>query len=242
MVHRFPRAVLGAVLAAGLLAAPAQASTSSRIDVKLRAAERALDRASSADDAAAIASALSTVRRNLASAQKTALRKPSPAVFGRVARADGEVVTTTAALYDAQTGDTVTAISTTLKAALDGRDAIVAAINAMTDKSGYARVLAAINDDATGEADDIADALADDELTDEAKAALNAAATQVAATAAAAPAASGDDAGYPGAGDDEGCPPGQRGDDDAQYPGTATQTAGDAEGQGSGRPRGGRRS
>ena len=90
---------------------------------------------------------------------------------------------TTAALYDGQTGDAVTAITTTLKAALDGRDAIVAAINAMTDKSGYARVLAAINDDATDEADDIADALADDELTDEAKAALNAAATQVAATA-----------------------------------------------------------
>ncbi len=132
-------------------------------------------------------------------------------------------MSTTVALYDGQTGDAVTAITTTLKAGLDGRDAIVAAINALSDKSGYTQVLARIHADATDEAGDIADALADDELTDEAKAALNAAATQATATAAAAPGASGGDADYPGSGGDGDrgdCPPGQRGDDDAQYPGS----------------------
>jgi hypothetical protein len=230
MVHRL---VLGALLAAGLLAAPAHASTSSRIDVKLRAAERALDRASSSDDAAGIASALSSARRNLASATKTALRKPSPQVFGRVAAVDGDAVTTTVALFDGQSGDTVTALSTTLKAALDGRDSIVAAINALADKSDYARVLDRIHADATDEATDIADTLLDDELTDEAKTALNAAATQVGATAAAAPATSddSDDADYPVAGRD--CP--DRGDDPIQTAG------GPGEGRGFGGPRGGRR-
>ena len=228
MVHRFPRVVLGALLAAGLLAAPAQAKSSSRIDVKLRAADRALDRASSGDD---IAAALATVRRNVASARKTALRKPAPETLGRIARFDGAVVTTTVALFDGQTGDDVTAIATTLKASLDGRDAIVAAINALADKSGYERVLAAINEDATGEAEDIADTLADDELTDEAKTALNAAATQAAATAAAAPAGSDDDAGSPD-GDRDDCPPGERGDDDAGYPSATTHDAGPGRGFG----------
>ncbi|WP_028068086.1 hypothetical protein [Solirubrobacter soli] len=233
MVHRFPRAVLGAVLAAALLAAPAHASTSSRIDVKLRAADRALDRASAGED---VATSLATVRRNVASARKTALRKPTPESLGRVARFDGVVVSTTVALFDGQTGADVTATATTLKASLDGRDAIVAAINALSDKSDYARVLAAINGDATGEADDIADALADDELTDEAKTALNAAATQAAATAATAPAASGDDADYPGDGDRADCADrGQRGDDDADSPASTPAGARPGRGFGGGR-------
>ena len=188
MVHRITRTALGAVLVAGLLAAPAaeaKSTSSSRVQVKLRAAERALDRAAeNAQDgnAAAAVTQLAAVRRNLASAQKTTLRKLTPQTAGAVARAQGHVVSGTAAMFDGLTGDPVAATATTLKAALDGRDALAAAINALSDKSGYARVLSLINDDATGEADDIADTLADDELTDEAKAALQAAATQVAAT------------------------------------------------------------
>jgi hypothetical protein len=216
MVQRINRTALGAVLAAGLLAAPAHAKpgNSSRIQVKLRAAERALDRAAeNAQDgnSAAAVTQLAAVRRNLASAQKTALRKLSPSAAGAVARAQGHVVTGTAAMFDGLTGDPVAATATTLKAALDGRDAVVAAINALSDKSGYAFVLASINDDATGEAEDIADTLADDELTDEAKAALQAAATQVAATATATASSSTDDAQYPSDGtgtdaDGEPCP------------------------------------
>jgi len=225
MVHRITRTALGAVLVAGLLAAPAaeaKSTSSARVQVKLRAAERALDRAaSSAQDgnAAAAVSQLAAVRRNLASAQKTTLRKHTPQTAGAVARTQGHVVSGTAALFDGLTGDAVAGTATTLKAALDGRDALAAAINALSDKSGYARVLSLIDDDATGEAGDIADTLADDELTDEAKAALQAAATQVAATATAT--ASADDASYPTDGTDgEDC---RERDGDAQYPGTARE-------------------
>jgi hypothetical protein len=229
MVPRLPRVALGALLAVGLAAAPAQAAQhqSSRIDVKLRAAGRALDRASASDDSAATVSALATVRRNLAAASKTALRKPTSETFEQLAAVEDDIVGGTVALYDGQTGDTVTALSTTLKNALDARDALVTAVNALTDKTDYAGVLDAIHEDATDEAADIADTVTDDELTAEAKTALDAATTQLTATAAAAPAATdGDDSDYPGAGTDadgRDCPAhgsGQRAGGD--YPGQAS--------------------
>lgn len=178
MSSRFTRAALGAVLAAGLLASPASAaSSSSRVDSKLRAADRALDRAAErAADGESAATQLASVRRNLASAQKTAVRKGDTRSLGAVARAQGRVISATVGLFDGLTGDNVAAVATTLDAALDGRDAIV------TAAAGKDGVLALINRDAAGDAEDIADTLADDELTDEARAALTAAAAQVAAT------------------------------------------------------------
>ena len=181
LLHRITRTALGAVLVAGLLAAPANAA-SSRVQTKLRAAERALDRAAdyaAEGNSAAAASQLAAIRRNVAAAQKTAVRKPSTAYLAAVASVQGDVVSGTVAMYDGLTGDTVDAVSGTLKAALDGRDAVVAA------SSAYPGVLDLVNRDASGEAEDIADTLADDELTDAAKSALNAAATQVAAAASA---------------------------------------------------------
>lgn len=240
MVHRITRTALGAVLVAGLLVAPAaeaKSTSSSRVQIKLRSAERALDRAAeNAQDgnSAAAVTQLAAVRRNLASAQKTTLRKLSPQTAGAVARAQGHVVSGTAALYDGLTGDPVAAAGTTLKAALDSRDALVAAINALSDKSAYARVLESVNDAATGEAEDIADTLVDDELTDEAKAALTAAATQVAATATATAST---DASYPSDGtpaadgEDRDCP---EGEDAGQYPG-ATAQQGEVSDRGRGR-------
>ncbi|MDA0180223.1 hypothetical protein OJ997_07950 [Solirubrobacter phytolaccae] len=178
MSHRITRAALGAVLAVGLLASPAAATT--RVDAKLKTVERALDRATDrVADGEAAATQLTSVRRNVASAQKTALRKADVASLSAVARAQGRVVSATVGAFDGATGDNVTGLATTLKAALDGRDAIVAAAAGKTE---LARVVAQINRDAAGDAEDIADALADDELTDEARAALTAAATQVAAT------------------------------------------------------------
>lgn len=208
MSARLTRAALGAVLAAGLLASPASAaSSSSRVDSKLRAADRALDRAAErAADGASAATQLASVRRTIASAQKTALRKGDTRSLGAVARAQGRVVSATVGLFDGLTGDNVAAVATTLDAALDGRDAIVAG------SAGNTGVLALVNRDAAGDAEDIADTLADDELTDEARAALTAAATQVAATVTATGGSSSSTTDPVAAdGDDEDCPEGEGG-------------------------------
>jgi hypothetical protein len=172
----------------------------SRIANKLRSAERAMDRAQDhADDAepdAAVA-ALAAARRHLASASKSVARRVAagnaggPAAAAALARTQGHVVDAAIGLFDGASDPIVAADAETLKAALDGRDALVAAIVALPDKSGYAWALKTIAGDAAGEAQDIAEALTDDALTDAAKAALTAAATQVAATASAAQAAGG---------------------------------------------------
>jgi hypothetical protein len=57
----------------------------------------------------------------------------------------------------------------TLKAALDGRDALVAGILALTDHSRYGFALGTIARDAASEAQDIAETLTDDTLTDAAR-------------------------------------------------------------------------
>lgn len=221
----------------------------SRIASKLRAAERALDRAEErADDgnAAGAVSQLGSVRKNLASGTKSALKRvvagnetgiPSS---GAVASTDHRVVAGTVALLDGAGDEVVAGSSSTLDAALDGRDSVVAAITALADRSDYEGVLEDVADDAADEAETIGEALSDDTLTDDAKAALNAALTQVQATAAAASAAAGtspeDAAGDPGAGastqpvatNDRGrdCPPGRgRGGDGQQQRPSTTQEA-----------------
>jgi hypothetical protein len=213
MSTRMTRAALGAAVAVAsvAVAAPAHADTtrpSARVQLKLRAAERALGKAGDAIDdgnSASAVSRLAAVRRDVAAAQKTALRTKTASSLGAVAAAEGDIVSETVAMYDELTGDPVTAVSTTLKAALDGRDAIVAAIGSDTS---YSNVLGRIADDASSEASDVSDTLTDDTLTDDAKTALNGAATQLAAAVTAAggttgSSTSGDasDASDPGAGD-----------------------------------------
>ena len=148
----------------------------SRIANKLRSAERAMQRAQEhADDAEPDASvaALAAVRRHLASATKSVGRRVSsagnpggPAAAAALARTQGDIVEGTVGLFDGAPDSIVAADAETLKAALDGRDALVAGIAALTDHSGYGRALKTIARDAAGEAQDIAETLTDDTLTD----------------------------------------------------------------------------
>jgi hypothetical protein len=114
-----------------------------------------------------------------------------PAAAAALARTQGRVIDGAISLFDGAPDAIVAADAETLKAALDGRDALVAAIAALSDKSGYAWALKIVAKDATGEAADIGEALTDDTLTDAAKAALTAAQAQATATATAAQAAGG---------------------------------------------------
>jgi hypothetical protein len=68
---------------------------------------------------------------------------------------------------------------------IDGRDDLVATIAALSDRGDYDIVLEELLDDLEDELADIAEALEDDELSDDAKAALQAAATKLEATTAA---------------------------------------------------------
>jgi hypothetical protein len=211
----------------------------SRIASKLRSAERAIDRAQDhADDAEPDASvaALAATRRHLSSASKSVLRRVSSGNEGgpaaaALARTQGRVIDGAISLFDGAPDAIVAADAETLKAALDGRDALVAAIAALSDKSAYGWALKIVAKDATGEAADIAEALTDDTLTDAAKAALTAAQAQATATATAAQAAGGTPSTTtsttPTADDTdddprrEDCPPGRRpfeGDDAAAAP------------------------
>ena len=175
-------------------------SVPSRIANKLRAAERAIDRAQDhADDAEPDASvaALGAAKRHLASASKGVLRRVSagneagPAAAAALARTQGNVIDGAIGLFDGAPDAIVAADAETLKAALDGRDALVAAIAALPDHSSYRWALKTIARDAASEAEDIAESLTDDTLTDAAKAALTAAQAQATATATAAQAAAG---------------------------------------------------
>lgn len=165
---------------------------SSRVTTKLRSVGRGLDRAEGYvedGDAAKAATALASVRRSLASAQRTTLRKVTADGDGAsasataVERAEHAIVASTTSLYDGQTGDVVTAISTTLDAALDGREALATAVAALTDEqeADYDRYYAKVAKDVAAEAEDVADAVADDELSTEAGTALGEAATRLAA-------------------------------------------------------------
>jgi hypothetical protein len=169
-----------------------------RIVAKLRAAERAIERAQDhADDTqpdAAIA-ALAAAKRHLASASKGVTRRigagnpGGPVAAAALARTQGDVIEGAIAVFDGAPDPVVAAAAATLKAALDGRDALVAAIAALPDHHAYAWALRTIARDAADEAQDIGEALTDDALTDAAKTALTAAQAQATATASAAQAA-----------------------------------------------------
>lgn len=165
----------------------------SRVAKRVKRAERALDRASGyADDGndASAVSALSGVRKNLAAATKAANKRVAagadngPAAAGAVARADHDVIGETSGLFDGASGDLVTALDTTLNAAIDGRDSLVAAIAALSDddQQDYVDVLSSIDEDVTDEIEGIDEALSDDTLTSEAQAALTAAREKLVAT------------------------------------------------------------
>lgn len=240
---------LGALLCAGVaLGAPAAAGAAprgddgvpSRIATKLQRAEKALDRAQErADDGNADGAVrqLTAVRRNLAAAEKAALRRTTAdsetgvASDAAVTRGEHDVVAGAVDLLDGATGDLADAAVATLDAAADGRDGIVTAIAALDEdaRSDYGRVLDRVARATVDEADDIADALSDDELTDDAKAALSAASDQVTATGTAASAAvveaSSDDAdAEDGEDGDRPCPErGEGGDAERRGPGGPPQ-------------------
>jgi hypothetical protein len=166
----------------------------SRVASRLKRARRALDRAEERVDdgetAGAVAS-LSSVRKNLASAQKSGHRRiaanaeSGPAAAWALTNAQHRIVDATAALFDGVTeAPLVSAIEETLGAALSGRDATIDAIAGLpvADQEDYYRVLARVDDAIDDEVEAIDEALADDALTPEATAALNDAKAQAQAT------------------------------------------------------------
>ena len=166
----------------------------SRVSSRLKRASRALDRAEERVDdgetAGAIAS-LSSVRKNLASAQKSGNKRVSsnadngPAAAWALAHAQHRIVDSTSSLFDGVTDPAlVDAIEETLDAALTGRDGTVDAIGALpvADQADYRRILEGIDEDVDDEVEAIDEALSDDTLTADATAALNDAKTQAQAT------------------------------------------------------------
>lgn len=200
-----------------------------RIAAKLRAAERAVERAQvRVEDAETVeaAAALTAGRRHLASALSSAKRRlaidgsTGPRSASAVGKTGHYVVGTTATLFDGQSGAVVDAVATTLDAAIASRDALVSAIVALDDRSGYDSTLERFDAAVAEESGDIADALADDELTGEARAALDGALAKLQETAAAidaavAPEAPEDDAGVVTFGDHDEHDDDDDADDDA---------------------------
>ena len=182
------RTLVLTMLAVGLIAvAPGVADRVARAE---RSLQRAQDKADDGDTAGA-ASALSSVRKNLASALKSAKKRvvagndTGPDAIGAVTGAQHDVIVGTAGLFDGQTdGSLVQSIADTLKAALDGRDEAIAAIAALpaADQSNYEYVLEQIDSDIADDIDAVDSALSDDTLTPEATAALNDAKAQLTAS------------------------------------------------------------
>ncbi len=171
------------------------ADVPARVALRIRRAERALARASdhaTDGESAAAITALTVVRSSLESALKSAAKhsgdKYGPGSFGAVARAQDDVAQGAADLLDGAGDDLTAALATTLKAALDGHDTIVADVGALSadDQADYAEVLDAIAGEAGDEADAFTEGVSDDTLTDAGKSAEQDAATQATATAAAA--------------------------------------------------------
>lgn len=176
----------------GAGAGPGGGNVPSRVATRVKRAERALDRASGyADDGnnTAAASSLGGVRTNLAAALKAANKRVGaaadngPDAAGAVARAQHDAITEVSGLFDgadALVGD----LNTTLKAGIDGRDSLVAAIAALStaDQQSYVDVLSMIDNDVTDEIDGVDQALSDDTLTTEAKDDLTAARAKLVAT------------------------------------------------------------
>ena len=182
-----------------------------RVAKRLNRVERSLQRAEDAiddNDSALAVTRLGAADAKLKSALKAVNHRLDDSdVTGAYAAVVDDVVETTEADFDGQTGDVVTSLSTLMHDAIDGRDSIIASL---TDSD----VLSTIADDASTEGDDVAEAIADDQLTDEAKASLQSAADKLAATETAASGAAdaadtGGDTGDDDPGDDGGdCPHG----------------------------------
>src|SRR3954447_5819971 len=164
----------------------------SRVAKRVKRAERALARASGyADDGndAAAASSLGGVRKNLAAASKAAGKRVAaaadngPDAAGAVSGAQHDAITEVSGLFDGA-GALVGDLDTTLNAAIDGRDSLVATIGALStaDQQDYVDVLQRIDSDVSDEIDGIDEALSDDTLTNDAKDDLTAARAKLVAT------------------------------------------------------------
>jgi hypothetical protein len=170
----------------------ARADVPKRVATRVRRAERALDRASAYvedGDNGSATKALTAVDRNLAKALKAAQRRISaeadngPDAAAAVAQADDDVISEIAGLFDGPVDSSLESpLNDTLNGAIDGRDALVASIAALSDPSDYADVLDRIDSDVSDEIDGIDEALADDDLSDAAKADLQAARDKLTAT------------------------------------------------------------
>jgi hypothetical protein len=196
----------------------------SRVASRLKRAERALDRATDAVDdgnATGAASALKGVRSNLAAAEKAAKKRVTKDdgadSFYVVARTENTVIEEVVSLYDGADDATVAALTETLNAAIDGRDALIAAIPG-DSQSDYSFVYERINDDVADEIEAIDEALSDDTLTDAAKADLSAARAKLVATqsvvqplATSSAQTVADEDGSSAGARDEDCPRGERG-------------------------------
>jgi hypothetical protein len=199
------RTIALVALSAGLVAAaPAAAQgghhgqragkASKRVATKVRRAERALDRASGyVDDGnnSGATKALAAVDRNLALALKAAQRRMDagatngPGSASAVARAEDDVISEVSGLFDGPVDSSLEGpLNDTLNGAIDGRDVLVASIAALSadDQANYARVLDQIDSDVADEIDGIDEALTDDDLSDAAKADLQAARDKLTAT------------------------------------------------------------
>ena len=154
---------LGAAVASLALVAPAGAAQGdaglrkselrgvpSRVATKLKSVERSLDRAQGYIDdgeSAKAVTALASTNRNLRSALKAVKRRVvagndtgAASAYAFAAVAD-DVVNTSVNGFDGQDGDVVTALASSLDVALDSRDEVVAAIDALSDSdtAGYSR-------------------------------------------------------------------------------------------------------
>lgn len=170
-----------------------RADVPATIRTQLQGAETALAAVGPAvtgGDAAAAASALTTVRNAFASAAAAAQTHvvaddtSGPAAAAAVDTVAHDIVTATSGLDDGVTDATsVDALSTTLDAALDTRDGLLAsAITTAADspsEAGYVETLASANADLDIEDDGLAAILAGDVLTTAAVTAVQAARTQV---------------------------------------------------------------
>src|SRR5829696_8454886 len=173
----------------------AGADVPSRIQSRLRRAERALSRLEGRvddGDGSGAASAASSVQRNLAGALKSAERRADtdsgPASLGAVAAAQHAAVVQVAGLFDGVTDNTViSALEATMDGAISGRDDLIATIDGLAAqrKSTYGDVLSSIGSDVDGELSDLNEALTDDTLRDpEARDAVNGAISALTATKA----------------------------------------------------------
>lgn len=171
----------------------AQSVVPSRVSSRVQRAEKALSRAQERIDDGESAKAvaqLAAVRRALASASKSALKRvkagdtAGPAGVATVLAAEHAIATATADSFDGQDGDVVTGLAATLKQALDARDAAVEAVAGLggSDQADYADELDRASSQLADELDGLAEALDDDTLTDAAKSALTDAKTQTTAT------------------------------------------------------------